>query len=216
MAGKNSKNIDVLLFSRSSLVGEMITSLLGRHRQINVLAQASNKSELMDFLNDYNPQIVIIHDQFDNNLNTLEVVRLVNEMAEGVKPLVLIKEYDKEFELAALETGVRGFLPEKRVKSDIVRCITAMRDGQMWVRREVMGEFVTQLFVKIKRGDYLSPSVHYFTKRELDIILLVNKGLKNKDIANKLFISEKTVKHIISKIFKKLQIKKRTDIKKYF
>ena len=216
MTGKTSENIDVLLFSRSSLVGEMITNLLGRYGHINVVSQASNKSELMDCLNDYNPQIVIIHDQFDKNLNTLEAVRLVNEMAEGTKPLILIREYDKEFELAALETGVRGFLPEKRVKSDIVRCITAMNDGQMWVRREVMGEFVTQLFVKIKRGDYLSPSVHYFTKRELDIIVLVNKGLKNKDIANKLFISEKTIKHILSKIFKKLQIKKRTDIKKYF
>jgi two-component system response regulator DegU len=216
MAGENSENIDVLLFSRSSLVSEMITNLLDQHRHINVLGRASNRSELMDCLNDYNPQIVIIHDQFDNNMNTLEAVRLINEIAGGTMPLVVIQEYDKDFELAALETGVRGFLPERMVKSDIVRCITAMKDGQMWVRREVMGEFVTQLFIKIKRGDYLSPSLHYFTKRELDIILLVNKGLKNKDIAKKLFISEKTVKHIISKIFKKLQIKKRTDIKKYF
>jgi two-component system response regulator DegU len=216
MAGKNSENIDVLLFSRSSLVSDTITNLLDRHRHINVVGRASNRSELMDRLNDYNPQIVIIHDQFDNNMNTLEAVRLINEIAGGTMPLVVIQEYDKDFELAALETGVRGFLPERMVTSDIARCITAMKDGQMWVRREVMGEFVTQLIIKIKRGDYLSPSLHYFTKRELDIILLVNKGLKNKDIAKKLFISEKTVKHIISKIFKKLQIKKRTDIKNYF
>jgi two-component system, NarL family, response regulator DegU len=216
MAGKNSEKIAVLPFSPSSLVREMIISVLESDHDINVIGEASNRSELMDYLNDHNPDIVIIHNQLNNNMYTLEAVRLINELAGGVKPMVLFEDYDKDFELAVLEAGVRGFLPERRVKSDIIRCIKAVKDGQMWVRREVMGEFVTQLFVKIRRGDYLSPSVHYFTKRELEVIILVNKGYKNKEIAKMLFISEKTVKHHLSKVFKKLKIKKRTEIKQYF
>jgi len=216
MAGKKSERIAVLLFSPSTLARQMITGLLKRDDNINVIAEVSNRSELVDCLNYHNPEIVIIHNQSQNNSNTLEAVRLINELAGGAKPLVLFEEYDKDFELAALETGVRGYLPESRVKKDLIRSIRTVSSGQMWVRRAVIGEFVQQLFVKLRSGDYLSPSLHYFTKRELDIILLVNKGLRNKDIAKRLFISEKTVKHFLSRIFKKLQIKKRTEIRKYF
>jgi two-component system, NarL family, response regulator DegU len=216
MAGKNSEKIAVLLFSPSTLVRQMIISLLEHDHDINVIGEASNRLELMDCLNDHNPDIVIIHNQLNNNMYTLEAVRLINELAGGAKPMVLFEDYDKDFELEALETGVRGYLPESKVKADLIRSIKAVTEGQMWVRRAVIGEFVQQLFIKIKRGDYLSPSLHYFTKRELDIILLVNKGFKNKEIAKKLFISEKTVKHYITKIFKKLKINKRADIKKYF
>ena len=216
MAGKKSEKIGVLLFSPSTLVRQMITGILKRHDNIKVIGQASNRSEFIDSLNDHNPEIVIIHNHSKSDVNTFEAVRLINELAAGAKPMVLIEEYDEDFELAALETGVRGYLPESKVKKDLIRSVKAVNGGQMWVRRAVIGEFVQQLFVKIKRGDYLSPSVRYFTKRELDIILLVNRGLRNKDIAKTLFISEKTVKHVLSKIFKKLQIKKRTDIKKYF
>jgi two-component system response regulator DegU len=216
VAGRKSGKIAVLLFSPSTLVRQMITGVLKRDRSINVIGQASNRSELIDGLNDRSPEIVIIHNQSNSSVNTLEEVRLINELAASAMPIVLIEDYDKDFELAILETGVRGYLPESKVKRDLIRSIKVVNEGQMWVRRSVIGEFVQQLFVKIKSGDYLSPSVHYFTKRELDIILLVNKGLRNKDIAKCLFISEKTVKHGLSKIFKKLHIKKRTDIKKFF
>ncbi len=216
MLGANSEKIAVLLFSPSTLARQMIIGVLKRDHYINVVGQASNRSELMDSISGRNAAIVILHHQPNSNIDTLGAVRLINEIAEDAKPMLIIEDYDRDFELAALETGVRGYLPESKVKTDLIRSIKAVYEGQMWVRRAVIGEFVLQLFVKIKRGDYLSPAVHYFTKRELDVILLVNKGLKNKEISKKLFISEKTVKHIISKIFKKLQIKKRADIKKYF
>ena len=115
-----------------------------------------------------------------------------------------------------MEAGVRGFLPEARIKTDIVKCIRAMNSGEIWARRAVMGEFVTQLFVKLNKGEYLSPTAKYFTKKELEIIVLANKGLKNKQIANRLSMSEKTVKYHLSNVFKKLNIKKRSEIKEHF
>lgn len=60
---------------------------------------------------------------------------------------------------------------------------------------------------------YSAPSFPSFTKRELQIIQLVVNGLKNKEIGEQLFISEKTVKHHLTKIFKKLNIKKRAQLK---
>ena len=213
---ENSKHIPVLLFSSSLLVREMIISVLASDDDIRVVGQASNRSELIDSLNDDNPDIVIIHDQSSRSVSTLEVVRLINQQDIDVKVFLIIEDYDKAFELVAIETGVRGYLPEGKVKTDLIRSLKAVHEGQMWVRRLVIGEFVQQLFVKLTRGDYLSPSVHYFTKRELEIIILVNKGYRNKEIAKKLFISEKTVKHTLSRIFKKLNIRKRTEIKQYF
>jgi len=69
--------------------------------------------------------------------------------------------------------------------------------------------------VKIQRGEYLNPSLNQFNKKELQIMVFVSKNLKNKDIAKKLNVSESTVKHYISIIFKKLNIHKRTDLKDF-
>jgi DNA-binding NarL/FixJ family response regulator len=214
--GEKSGYINVLVVSAYSLVREGIISMLSGADDIKVVGRASNRLELMECIYKLKPNIVIINDEDNKSVSSLEAVQLINQESNDAKVLLLIEDYDKDKELAALEMGVRGYLPERARKADFAKCIKAINRGEMWVRREIMGEFVKQLFVKIKRGDYLSPSVPYFTKRELEIITLACKGYRNKEIAIRLFLSEKTVKHHLSKIFKKLNIKKRADIKKYF
>jgi DNA-binding NarL/FixJ family response regulator len=215
--GKGKPNyIEALVVSACSLVREGIISTLSGEDEIKVVGRASNRLDLMECIYKLKPDIVIINDEDNKSISSLEAIRLINQESNDVKILLLIEDYDKDKELAALEMGVRGYLPERARKADFIRCIKAISRGEMWVRREIMGEFIKQLFVKIKRGDYLGPSIPYFTKREREVIILVCKGYKNKEIANRLLINEKTVKNYLSKIFKKLNIKKRADIRQYF
>jgi len=94
-------------------------------------------------------------------------------------------------------------------------CIKYIDSGGLWLRRSVMEKFITEhLSVnKFSNEGYEDLSLSSFTRRELQIIRLAAKGEKNREIGEKLYISEKTVKHYMSRVFKKLKIQKRTQLK---
>ena len=87
----------------------------------------------------------------------------------------------------------------------------------LWFRRMVLERFVNEqiLIYRSKENGGQGLALPVFTRRELEIIQMAGSGIKNREIGRNLFISEKTVKHHLSKIFKKLQIRKRTDLRLY-
>ncbi|MGH7900863.1 MAG: LuxR C-terminal-related transcriptional regulator [Thermodesulfobacteriota bacterium] len=211
----DSKLIDVIILSSSSFIRQALTDIIKADDNIRTILEASNKLELLDHIYGFESAIVIIRDQENENVSSTETINLINQEGKNVKSLLLLDNYSKDKELAALEMGVHGYLPENRIKTDLIKALKSIDSGQLWVRREIMSEFVHQIFVKINRDDHLSSPLNYFNKREMQVLVLINKSLKNKEIAAKLHISESTVKHYVSRIFKKLQIKKRGDIKKF-
>ncbi|MGH7892924.1 MAG: response regulator transcription factor, partial [Thermodesulfobacteriota bacterium] len=87
----------------------------------------------------------------------------------------------------------------------------------LWFRRTVLEKFISEqlFFCRLKESakqEFIPPT---FTRRELEIIQMAGKGVKNREIGRNLFISEKTVKHHLSKIFKKLQIRKKGELRIY-
>ncbi|MGQ0794442.1 MAG: hypothetical protein ACT4NX_10240 [Deltaproteobacteria bacterium] len=141
-----SKFMDVLVFSSRSLVRKGVISHLSGEDDIRLKGEASNVMELIECLDKIKPNIVIINDD-DEEVSILEAINLVNQMASHVKILLLLKDYDEDKEVAALKMGVRGFLPERAGKDDIVKCIKAINDGEMWVRRKVMERLIKQLLI---------------------------------------------------------------------
>ncbi len=207
--------IGVLVVSSRSLVRRGIISALSDESNIRILGEASNRLELLEIIDRLKPCILIIND--DREMNSLETIRLITQKHTDLKILLLIKDYNEDKELEALKMGVRGFLPESAVKADFIRCINAIDKGEMWIRRKVMEKLIQQLWVvnpPQRKGD-LSPSAPSLTERELEIMILVSNGYSNKEIGEDLNISEKTVKSSLSKIFKKLGIRRRTDIRQH-
>ena len=117
--------------------------------------------------------------------------------------------------MTALKLGVRGILSGSFSKRELTNSILHIVSGGLWIRRDVMEKFITnQLsFCKFKENEGSEIKLSNFTRRELQIMQLASKGQKNREIGGKLFISEKTVKHHMSRIFKKLNIQKRSQLK---
>ncbi len=112
--------IRALVVSANSLIREGIVSKLGKEDDIEVVSQASNTLELMACLNDLKPDIVIINDELNKNVNSLEAVRLTNRETPNTKILLLIEDYNESKELTAFEAGVTGFLLEGTRKADFI------------------------------------------------------------------------------------------------
>lgn len=214
MSEKNNQ-IGVLVVSSRSLVRRGITSALGDEDDIRVLGEASNRLELLENIPKLKPSILIVND--DRDMNSLETIQLVTKKNPDLKILLLIKGYNEDKELEALKMGVRGFLPESAVKADFIRCIKAINKGEMWIRRKVMEKLIQQLWAvnPPQRQSSLGSSAPFLTERELEIMILVSNGYSNKEIGEDLNINETAVKNSLSKIFKKLGIKRRTDIRQH-
>lgn len=212
--------IKVLVSSANCLIRKGIISDLTGQDGIEVVGQVSNRLELMEFIHTLNPDVVILSEDTDNSTSISETISLMHQKAPGTKLLLITKQHEEDRELALLRFGVKGFLTENTESIDIIKCVKAISRGEMWVRRRVLEKYIQHLSVLLHFSNgngngNLSTSLPCFTKREIQIMTLVGKGYRNKQIGLNLFISEKTVKHHMSDIFKKLHVRKRGEVRHY-
>ena len=210
--------IKVLVSSTNSLMRKGIVSDLSGEGGIKVVGQVPNRLELMDSIYASNPDVVILSEDSSNGTGISDTINLIHQKALNPKLLLITKQYDEDRELALLRMGVKGFLPESVGSADMIKCVKAISRGEMWVRRKVMEKLLSQLLAVIhglESGCYMVTSMPIFTTREMEIMMLVSRGCRNKEIGRNLHLSEKTVKHYVSKVFKKLRVKKRTDVRQY-
>jgi DNA-binding NarL/FixJ family response regulator len=209
----------VLLYSSHPLVIRGIRGMLTDAPGIDLIGHAANWVETMLKIHESAPSIVIIND--DGNVtgsaNIIETVSSVIAEFPRLNCLMIMNVPDDEKELAALKRGVKGVLIENSESDMLLECIKCISNGGLWFRRAVLEKFVNeQLFLHRLNGNCRQEfTLPRFTSRELEIIQMAGKGIKNREIGRSLFISEKTVKHHLSKIFKKLRIRKRVDLRMY-
>jgi DNA-binding NarL/FixJ family response regulator len=153
-----TKSIGFLVVSGRPFVRKKIISTLSGEEEIIAVGEASNIFELGECIPKLNPPIVILSDE-DKDLNSLEAIRLINQKTSDSKILLLIKDYDEERELNALKMGVKGFLPVNVGKADFVKCIRAINNGEMWVRRRVMEKLIQQLLNRKGENNFSRPRV---------------------------------------------------------
>jgi len=207
--------ITILLVSSSFLAQKGIERHFQDESEITTLGQASNKIEMMLKIHEDNPSLIIINNDQDDENNSKSLATLNQAIREfpSMKFLLIINSYDVEKELLALKNGAKGILTENFDHDSLIECIKTVAKGGFWIRKKVMEKFITeQLFIK-RFCDTKISTLPSFTKRELEIIKLAISGQKNSEIGENLYISEKTVKHHLTKVFRKLKIKKRIQLK---
>ena len=126
-----------------------------------------------------------------------------------VKIIIINENFSDEDKVELLELGIRGFAPRELSSEELERTLLHVNKGEIWVGRSVINLSLRRM------SRYKTPHVFNYksrfqlTEREIEILRAMALGLKNKEIANKLFISEKTVKTYVNRVFKKLGVNSR-------
>lgn len=218
-AYRDQESLKVLLYSSHPLVIKGIMGMLADVPGIDLVGDAANWIEVMLRIHELDPSLVIVNDDgmVNGSSNIPETISPIIREFPGLNFLMIMSIPDDEKELAALKLGIKGALIENSESDMLLECIWCISGGGLWFRRAVLEKFVTeQLFrSRLKENSRQGFTMPAFTRRELEIIQMAGKGVKNREIGRNLFISEKTVKHHLSKIFKKLQIRKRTELRMY-
>lgn len=216
---RSGEPVSVMIVSAHLLMIKGISGMLANVPSIRVLGHSMGRVEMMLKIYETDPAVVIINDD-DKDMDspgTLESIRSAISEFPHVNVLTIIKAHDFDKELMMLKIGVKGVLLENFEHETLTDAIDCVASGGLWHRRKIMEKFISDqlFFYKSREGEkdgFLIPS---FTRRELEIMQLAGKGKKNREIATELYLSEKTVKHHLSKIFKKLNINRRAHLKNF-
>lgn len=199
--------MDIILVDDHHIVRQGMKFLLSTEASFNVIADFNNGRELLEHLDETQLPDFIIMDLVMPELNGIEATRRIKAKYPDVKVLVLSSFIDEEHVLGVMDAGADGYEMKDSEPKALINTIKQIAAGEQIFHPDVM---------KVRKsGMNLAHLRNPLSKRELEVLKAMSEGLTNKEIAEKLFVSEKTVKTHVSHIFAKLEVGDRTQASMY-
>ena len=198
--------ITVMITDDHSMIREGLKNLLELDGDIKVIAEAENGVECLEQLNQYSPDVLLLDINMPK-MNGLEVLQNIKERHLKVKVLVLTVHNEVEYLMKAIDIGVEGYILKDSESDELKKAINAVYSGETYIQPSLIPRLNAKMIEKNKYVD----KIECLTNRELEVLKLLSVGMFNKEIAEDLSISERTVKNHVSNIFKKLEVTDRTQ-----
>ncbi|MGW2173133.1 response regulator transcription factor [Streptomyces sp. NPDC001705] len=208
---ESTARLRVVVADDQAAVREPLAAVLGLAEDIDVVAAAADGGEVLAAVA-AGPVDVVLMDLRMPVMDGIEATRRLTEEHPEVAVVVLTTFADDESILGALGAGARGYLTKNAGRQDITRAIRAAGAGQSVLDREVQNRLLATARAKTPApGPAGQPLPADLTPREREVLALIGQGLSNRGIAEKLFISEATVKTHINNLFAKSHIQDRAE-----
>jgi DNA-binding NarL/FixJ family response regulator len=204
--GKSQSSIRVLVADDHTLFREGLCQLLEAEADVTVAGEAQTAEECLRLATELAPHVVLL-DLMLPDRHGLEVLEEL--VAAGARVIVLTASEDERDYVEAVRLGARGLVLKQAASDRLLEGIRKVYRGEVWLDRRVAAEVKRALEAPAGAGrDVL-------TSRELEIVTLVARGFRNKEIGEKLDISEQTVKNHLHNIFDKLGVSDRLELALY-
>lgn len=209
--------IRVVLADDHPIVRDGLRKLLSLEEDIEVVGEASDGREVVHVVQETQPDVVIL-DLRMPHVDGLGALQALQQLERKVRVIVLTASEDKNEFVQAMKLGCSGIVLKQTAPELIVKSIRKVHGGEIWLDSHttaaVMRQFATPvetLGATPSRGRERSP----LSQREREIVGLVAQGYKNREMAEKMFISEQTVKNHLHNIFDKLGVSDRLELALY-
>lgn len=199
--------IRVLLIDDQRLMRAGLHLLIDSKPGLKVVGEAGNRAEALALAASEQPDVILL-DLDMGNENGLEFLPELLTVTYGAKVIVLTGLHDQQFHLRAAQLGALGLVLKDQAKETILNAIERVNAGEAWFDGAMVAKALTRMYSNRKSEsiDQEAAKLAALTKREREIINLISQGLKNQQIADKLFISEGTVRNHLTAIYAKLEV----------
>lgn len=202
-------DITIVLGEDHLITRQGILRLLEDEEGLEIVGEASNGEEAVELVTELKPDVVIM-DIAMPKLNGIEATRQIKVINPRTGVLILSAYDDDEYVFAMLKAGAAGYLLKSVSGDELVRAIKAIHNGEP-VLDPAIAKKVMNYFKFQNKIPSVSEDVEHLSNREVDIIKLAAKGLTNKEIADKLHLSYRTVEGHMRDVFNKLGVGSRTE-----
>lgn len=197
-------SINIAIVDDHSMIREGLKQLLELNGEIKVIDEANDGLECLEMLRRRVPDILLLDINMPR-MNGLQVLEEIRKKNINIKVLILTIHNEVEYLMKAVDIGIDGYVLKDSDISALKKAIYAVYRGESYIEPSLTPYFNKRLE---KRREIRTDSL---SKREIQVLELIAEGNFNKEIAEKLFISEKTVKNHVSSIFKKINVSDRTQ-----
>jgi len=208
----------IILADDHALVRDGIRSLLEEEEYLEVIGEASNGKEAVTMVENKNPDLLIIDIRMPE-LNGIEAVEELKRLGNPVKSIILSMHDSEEYILKSVSAGARGYLLKDTGKSEFIKAINTVQQGGKYFSGDISDVLVDNLYgnskITGKSDSKLNEAVPFdLTNRELEILELVLSGLTNKEIAEKLKKSKRTIETHRFNLMRKMEVKNLLELSK--
>jgi DNA-binding NarL/FixJ family response regulator len=210
--------VRIMIADDHPIVRQALKRLLTLEEDFNIVGEAADGREVLERVRTVDPDVLLLDLRMPNldGLATLQALRKTNPRT---RVIILTASENKSDFVQAMKLGCCGILLKETAPDLIAKCIRKVGEGEIWLDSQtmaaVMRQFSTRVEGSVKRGGGKGRQQGPLSARESEIVELAAQGYKNREIAQKMFISEQTVKNHLHNIFEKLGVSGRKELKTY-
>ncbi|WP_059172437.1 response regulator transcription factor [Bacillus sp. FJAT-27445] len=205
--------INILLVDDHAVVRMGLSMLLNSHADMRVVGEASEGNEGIKKALELKPNVVIMDLSMPHGKDGLSATGELKKLMPGVNILILTMHDDEEYLFRAIQAGASGCILKSAPHDELLSAIETVAKGDAYLHPSATKRLMEEYMGAVRQGS--ADIFNLLSDREKEVLTLVAKGFSNKEIAEQLVISVKTVETHKSNVMEKLQLKTRPELVQY-
>lgn len=206
---ENSEKTHVVIVDDHALFRDGLATIIAAEQDFDVTGEGGSAQEAVQMARDLLPDMILL--DIDMPGGGLEAARQIALEFPVIKIIILTASEDDDHLISALKAGARAYILKGVPARELLRILRSVSNGESYVPPALAASLLLEIHEPAAQTRKQDHPIEELTQREREILENLAAGLSNKEIGEKLFLSEKTVKHYMTNILQKLQVRNRVE-----